>query len=40
MSIKDRLSTLWIIVMFNMAFADILGFIDLALPPKNWTILN
>lgn len=28
MPIKDRLSTLWIVVMFNMAFADILGFID------------
>lgn len=28
MHITDRLSMLWIIIMFNMAFADILGFID------------
>jgi hypothetical protein len=28
MQITDRLSTLWIVIMFNMAFADILGFID------------
>ena len=27
MDIKARLSTLWIFIMFNMAFADILGFI-------------
>lgn len=26
MSIKTKLSTLWIVVMFNMVFADILGF--------------
>lgn len=26
MSIKGKLSTLWIVVMFNMVFADILGF--------------
>ena len=26
MNIKARLSTLWIVVMFNMVFADILGF--------------
>jgi hypothetical protein len=25
---RARLSTLWIVVMFNMAFADILGFIE------------
>lgn len=28
MQIPDRVSTLWIVIMFNMAFADILGFID------------
>ena len=28
MKITDRLSTLWIVILFNMAFADILGFID------------
>lgn len=28
MHITDRVSTLWIVIMFNMAFADILGFID------------
>lgn len=28
MHVTDRLSTLWIVIMFNMAFADILGFID------------
>jgi hypothetical protein len=28
MQINDRLSTLWIVIMINMAFADILGFID------------
>lgn len=28
MSISDRISSLWIVIMFNMAFADILGFID------------
>ena len=28
MSVSDKISTLWIVVMFNMAFADILGFID------------
>ena len=26
MDIKTKLSTLWIVVMFNMVFADILGF--------------
>ena len=26
MRIKSKLSTLWIVVMFNMVFADILGF--------------
>ena len=26
MSIKSKLSTLWIVVMFNMVFADSLGF--------------
>ena len=26
MDMKAKLSTLWIVVMFNMAFADILGF--------------
>jgi hypothetical protein len=26
MDIKARLSTFWIVVMINMAFADILGF--------------
>lgn len=26
MEIKEKLSTLWIVVMFNMAFADILSF--------------
>lgn len=26
MDIRSRLSTLWIVVMFNMVFADILGF--------------
>jgi len=26
MNIKEKLSTLWIVVMFNMAFADILSF--------------
>ena len=26
MSIEEKISTLWIVVMFNMAFADILGF--------------
>jgi len=28
MTLTDRISTLWIVIMFNMAFADILGFID------------
>lgn len=28
MTVSDKISTLWIVVMFNMAFADILGFID------------
>jgi hypothetical protein len=28
MSVSDKISTLWVVVMFNMAFADILGFID------------
>lgn len=28
MSVSNRISTLWIVIMFNMAFADILGFID------------
>ena len=27
MNIKEKISTLWIVVMFNMVFADILGFI-------------
>jgi hypothetical protein len=26
--IRERLSTLWIVVMFNMIFADILGFLN------------
>jgi hypothetical protein len=26
MEVKEKLSTLWIVVMFNMAFADILSF--------------
>ncbi len=26
MDIREKLSTLWIVVMFNMVFADILGF--------------
>ncbi len=28
MNIQVKLSTLWIVVMFNMVFADILGFIE------------
>lgn len=31
MHLTDRVSTLWIVIMFNMAFADILGFIDPAI---------
>ena len=27
MTIQDRISTLWIVVLFNMAFADIVGFV-------------
>ena len=26
MNVKEKISTLWIVVMFNMAFADIVGF--------------
>lgn len=28
MDMKEKLSTLWIFVMFNMAFADIVGFMN------------
>ncbi|MCF4099473.1 DUF6326 family protein [Maritalea mediterranea] len=28
MSVSEKISTLWIVVMFNMAFADILSFIS------------
>lgn len=28
MSLRQKISTLWIVVMFNMAFADILSFIS------------
>ena len=28
MDLKEKISTLWIVVMFNMAFADILGFMS------------
>jgi hypothetical protein len=37
MNIKEKLSTLWIVVMFNMAFADILSFmleISNDMPPE------
>ena len=28
MEIKEKLSLLWIVIMFNMAFADIVGFVN------------
>ena len=28
LDVRSKLSTLWILVMFNMAFADIIGFMN------------